>query len=488
MEDNNNDFGDMILTQAIMGGFNVVTNLFNSWKQRSQQKKQQNEMSQNSIDQQYRQFKFQTQIQRDNFKQQLEMQIRQYELVNNWPLTSDPIMIANYLQNSNVVPLYVIIAPIQANSDVAKTISKNLSPVWDRVISFIQNEFPQHSKRPIIIGKYKNNFPVAPEADISIINSGLQSMPVLYIAPSAIDKENVLKFTVAAWGINSAQPVVNTFEFNFEKMFIDQIRIEAEEYQRRLDSGMLEKGVNPRIEKNIDIFQTEKKLLAKGNEFEYLNKTLNIYKGIAPSDDTYLQICNHLTPQLQTFVTISTDTYYTLGYRYPSVFSDVMSRINIDEESKKMIFKEYNIKILEEYKVKEIPEITNKSESSNISYLNYFFQISGHIAKLDGRVSEKEAEYLRKIMQELNLSESERKAMNEEIKKGRDKKIAVYTSIDKLKESLKNNPQKNAIVEKLLNDFYKLSLIDGINDNKKDLLCDIGLLLDREDFVNEKLI
>ena len=81
---------------------------------------------------------------------------------------------------------------------------------------------------------------------------------------------------------------------------------------------------------------------------------------------------------------------------------------------------------MEEYKVKEIPEITNKSESSNISYLNYFFQISGHIAKLDGRVSEKEAEYLRKIMQELNLSESERKAMNEEIKKGR---LIIYLLI-----------------------------------------------------------
>lgn len=480
--------GGMLGAQAVAALLNGLMNTQNSTKNRQEQQKQQEKNIIHSENQQARQFEFQTQIQRDTFKQQLEMQIRQYELVNNWPLTSDPIMIANYLQNSEVVPLYVIIAPIQANSDVAKTISKNLSPIWDRVISFIQNEFPQHSQRPIIIGKYKNNFPVAPEADISIINSGLQSMPVLYLAPSAIDKENVLKFTVAAWGINSVQPVVNTFEFNFEKMFIDQIRIEAEEYQRRLDNGMLEKGVNPRIEKNIEIFKTEKNLLAKGNEFEYLNKTLNIYKGIAPSDDTYLQICNHLTPQLQTFVTISTDTYYTLGYKYPSIFTDIMSRINIDEESKKLIFNQYNMEIIEKYKVKKISENVDSPEDNKASYLNYFFQILGYIAKLDGRVSENEAEYLRKIMQSLNLSEFERKIMNEEIKKGRDKKIAVYRSLEKLKTELKNNSQKDVIIEKMLHDFYKLSIIDGVTDNKKDLLYDIGLLFEQEEFVNKNLV
>jgi len=262
---------------------------------------------------------FQRQLHGETYKQQIATQLRAFALSNTWPLKTAPSDIADMLVGDERIPLYLIIAPAQQSG-----IQKELYSIWEELCNFFVATFSVDSRWPVVHGGYKSGYQVSRTQDIMTIFAGIRGIPTLYIAPYSTNRDNILGVTIAFWGLGtSTKPVIQNFELDVRKLYIDEIRQETEEYMRRCDENRL--GESPDrslMEENIKVFNAEGKLLEK-NDFYYLDQNLNFYKSVRPSKATYNQIADKILPVIKLLSAAIVDMYFALEYNEEPRFPEI---------------------------------------------------------------------------------------------------------------------------------------------------------------------
>lgn len=247
-------------------------------------------------------------------KNQIANALRQYKLANAWPLDTAPEDIALSIEEMpGNTPVYLIIAPVAQESDFQKA----LSDVWGDISNFFTSAFSVNSETPVIIGKYKDKTAnVAPAHDYMTIFNGLKSLPTLFIAPFSTMKDSILGITIAFWGTDDTQqlPIVQNIELDIRKLYVDEIREEAADFVRRCKQGMLDAQDYPQLVNNAKIFAAERKMLEKGNDFAYLDKTLEFYKNLVPATSTYISMMKKIIPVIKLLSSYIVDTYFVVKY------------------------------------------------------------------------------------------------------------------------------------------------------------------------------
>lgn len=257
------------------------------------------------------------------YKQQIANQLRAYELGNSWPLALSPQSIAGRITRLDHVPLFLILAPMGKSG-----IQKELDNVWTDMKNFFIQTFKLDSETPVILGHYKNAWPVNPSSDYSIIWDGIRDVPTLYIAPYSTDRDGILGFTVAFWGMNSTAPKVQNFVLNIRKLYIDEIRKETKVFEQKCDQGIFELSDNDALAKNIQIFANEKARLEKGATFEELDQTINFYKDVKSTPNVLKSIANQVNPVIKTLSSSIVDMYFILEYGTEPLFPRIIRNIS----------------------------------------------------------------------------------------------------------------------------------------------------------------
>lgn len=257
------------------------------------------------------------------YKEQIANQLRAYELGNSWPLALSPQSIAGQITELDHVPLFLILAPMGKSG-----IQKELDNVWTDMKNFFIQTFKLDSETPVILGHYKNAWPVNPSSDYSIIWDGIRDVPTLYIAPYSTDRDGILGFTVAFWGINSTAPKVQNFVLNVRKLYIDEIRKETAVFEQKCSQGIFELSDNDALAKNIQIFANEKARLEKGATFEDLDQTINFYKDVKPTPNVWRSIANQVNPVIKTLSSSIVDMYFILEYGTKPLFPRIIRNIS----------------------------------------------------------------------------------------------------------------------------------------------------------------
>ena len=257
------------------------------------------------------------------YKQQIANQLRAYELGNSWPLALSPQSIAGRITRLDHVPLFLILAPMGKSG-----IQKELDNVWTDMKNFFIQTFKLDSETPVILGHYKNAWPVNPSSDYSTIWDGIRDVPTLYIAPYSTDRDGILGFTVAFWGMNSTAPKVQNFVLNIRKLYIDEIRKETKVFEQKCNQGIFELSDNDALAKNIQIFANEKARLEKGATFEELDQTINFYKDVKSTPNVLKSIANQVNPVIKTLSSSIVDMYFILEYGTEPLFPRIIRNIS----------------------------------------------------------------------------------------------------------------------------------------------------------------
>lgn len=256
------------------------------------------------------------------YKEQIANQLRAYELGNSWPLALSPQSIAGQITELDHVPLFLILAPMGKSG-----IQKELDNVWTDMKNFFIQTFKLDSETPVILGHYKNAWPVNPSSDYSIIWDGIRDVPTLYIAPYSTDRDGILGFTVAFWGMNSTAPKVQNFVLNIRKLYIDEIRKETKVFEQKCHQRIFELSDDDALAKNITIFANENARLANGATFEDLDQTINFYKDVKPTPNVLRSIANQVNPVIKTLSSSIVDMYFILEYGTQPLFPRIVRNI-----------------------------------------------------------------------------------------------------------------------------------------------------------------
>lgn len=256
------------------------------------------------------------------YKEQIANQLRAYELGNSWPLALSPQSIAGQITELDHVPLFLILAPMGKSG-----IQKELDNVWTDMKNFFIQTFKLDSETPVILGHYKNAWPVNPSSDYSTIWDGIRDVPTLYIAPYSTDRDGILGFTVAFWGMNSTAPKVQNFVLNIRKLYIDEIRKETKVFEQKCKQRIFELSDNDALAKNITIFANENARLANGATFEDLDQTINFYKDVKPTPNVLRSIANQVNPVIKTLSSSIVDMYFILEYGTQPLFPRIVRNI-----------------------------------------------------------------------------------------------------------------------------------------------------------------
>lgn len=95
------------------------------------------------------------------------------------------------------------------------------------------------------------------------------------------------------------------------------------------------------------------------------------------------------------------------------------------------------------------------------------FSIMGHIAKADGRVSEKEIAFAKTIMQELRLTHRERLDAQQAFSEGKSKAFQPKEALNALKSLTHDSPRLQISLIQLV---YRMALVDGLSVPKVTVL------------------
>jgi DnaJ like chaperone protein len=95
------------------------------------------------------------------------------------------------------------------------------------------------------------------------------------------------------------------------------------------------------------------------------------------------------------------------------------------------------------------------------------FSIMGHISKADGRVSEKEIQMAKKIMQELELNHSQRKAAQQYFNEGKQVNFNFKKTIQLLQGALRDNP---GLLRLFIDIQYRIAKVDQLSIKKQQVL------------------
>ncbi len=301
----------------------IVNVLISSTNRRNQQKAsiKNFEIQSSNLEKQLEQQKL---LHREGYKQQILDQLRSYDLSNGWPLDHTPCSIAQMIDGRDGnIPLNLIVAPVSRGG-----IQKELEFIWTDISCFFATYFRINSERPVIMRRYKVDFPVNPFVDYTTIWNGLKSVPTLYIAPYSTEQDGVLGFAIAFWGVSSPAPAYRTFELNIRKHYIDEIRRETEIFEQNCNEGKLQKSDNPNLASNIDIFTKEKTLLNEGFDFTYLDQTLCIYKEIKSTKTVYCKLAEQIKSLITVILSFLVDIYFVLEYGTTPIFPSIIDNIN----------------------------------------------------------------------------------------------------------------------------------------------------------------
>ena len=91
------------------------------------------------------------------------------------------------------------------------------------------------------------------------------------------------------------------------------------------------------------------------------------------------------------------------------------------------------------------------------------FEVLGHLAKLDGVISEKSILLAKSNMQQLGLSHSEKQAAQEDFRFGKTPKFNLSVELGKLYEATKNNPE---LLKLFIQIIYTTVQAEGISTKK----------------------
>lgn len=103
------------------------------------------------------------------------------------------------------------------------------------------------------------------------------------------------------------------------------------------------------------------------------------------------------------------------------------------------------------------------------------FSIMGHLAKADGRVTEKEIHIARQLMDEMRLSREQKILAKRLFNEGKQSLFNLNEILEKLKKSCKDNRD---LLKLFLDIQYRAALTDGLNTKKIQLLDVIFSKLD----------
>jgi len=112
------------------------------------------------------------------------------------------------------------------------------------------------------------------------------------------------------------------------------------------------------------------------------------------------------------------------------------------------------------------------SGKQNRIFFDACFLFLGHIAKLDGQVSEKEIQYTRHVMRQLHLSPKKTEEAMQRFYQGKNGEFDQQTVLLKLRENFSNRPR---MLAQFLNILVRLAYSNGaISPNLKPALQDIA--------------
>lgn len=100
-------------------------------------------------------------------------------------------------------------------------------------------------------------------------------------------------------------------------------------------------------------------------------------------------------------------------------------------------------------------------------FIKATFSIMGHISKADGRVSEQEIQMAKTLMQQMNLDQTQRTLAQNFFNEGKNEKFKLKQMVTVLQEAIYNNPE---LVKLFINTQYKIAHLDGLSDNKIQIL------------------
>jgi len=100
------------------------------------------------------------------------------------------------------------------------------------------------------------------------------------------------------------------------------------------------------------------------------------------------------------------------------------------------------------------------------------FSVMGHIAKIDGRITEQEIQMAKTLMHEMGLSSEQRKQARGFFNAGKDSNFNLQQMLGLLKKSSHDNPE---LLKLFIDIQYRAAQVDGLSENKLALM---NILLD----------
>lgn len=102
------------------------------------------------------------------------------------------------------------------------------------------------------------------------------------------------------------------------------------------------------------------------------------------------------------------------------------------------------------------------------------FLVLGHIAKVDGRVTEQEIKMAISLMQDMRLSKAQKTEAKKLFKVGKNDAFNLKTTLTQLRQSLKDNPE---LLKLFVETQYQAASVDGLTQNKINAINTILLYL-----------
>ncbi|KTC84297.1 co-chaperone DjlA [Legionella cincinnatiensis] len=118
---------------------------------------------------------------------------------------------------------------------------------------------------------------------------------------------------------------------------------------------------------------------------------------------------------------------------------------------------------------------SEKREAVQKTFFEATFSIMGHLAKADGRVTEKELNIARQFMEEMRLSKEQKNLAKRLFNEGKQLHFNLNEILEKLKKSCKDNRD---LLRLFLDIQYRAALTDGLSAKKIQLLDIIFSKLD----------
>ena len=112
-----------------------------------------------------------------------------------------------------------------------------------------------------------------------------------------------------------------------------------------------------------------------------------------------------------------------------------------------------------------------KLKKTKMTFFTVTFEVMGHVAKSDGRVSEQEISAARQIMKQMQLNQNQIKIAIDSFTQGKSPSFSLQQSLNKLMTECRNN---RGLLQTFVELQFQFAKTDGpISKNKQDILLTI---------------